>query len=266
MLNNIPFAVPFDVRVGIFRRFVANDMEARGLAPWRGGRMGTMRVTIRRMHIAQDGFDRLGDIDLRAPIAITFVDQFDQEEAGIDGGGVFKEFLTSLCKEVFDTDRGLWLANKKNELYPAPHSFAMEAHSLAWYRFIGRILGKALYDGILVDVAFAGFFLAKVSSTSSEACCVGANNLAQWLDKQSWLDDLASLDPELYQGLIFLKHYTGDPEELSLNFTMAEEGALIHLSRPETLPHCFHAIHRVWYDQLCRPDTKWKQYPRHAGE
>lgn len=36
------------------------------------------------------------------------------------------------------------------------------AHSLNWYRFIGRILGKALYNGILVDVAFAGFFLAKV--------------------------------------------------------------------------------------------------------
>ena len=78
--------------------------------------------------------------------------------AGIDGGGLFKEFFTSLCKEVFDTDRGLWLANKKNELYPAPHSYATEGecedvgrdgvdaddlgvgHSLSWYRFIGRIL------------------------------------------------------------------------------------------------------------------------------
>lgn len=39
------------------------------------------------------------------------------------------------------------------------------AHSLAWFRFVGRILGKALYEGILVDVAFAGFFLAKVGWT-----------------------------------------------------------------------------------------------------
>jgi len=75
---------------------------------------------------------------------------------------LFKEFFTSLCKEVFDTDRGLWLANKKNELYPNPHSYATESHSLNWYRFIGRILGKAMYEGILVDVAFAGFFLSKV--------------------------------------------------------------------------------------------------------
>ena len=45
---------------------------------------------------------------------------------GIDGGGVFKEFLTDLTKEVFDSDRGLWLANKKNELYPSHGSYATE--------------------------------------------------------------------------------------------------------------------------------------------
>ena len=45
---------------------------------------------------------------------------------GIDGGGVFKEFLTDLSKEVFDSDRGLWLTNKKNELYPSHGSYATE--------------------------------------------------------------------------------------------------------------------------------------------
>jgi ubiquitin-protein ligase E3 C len=166
---------------------------------------------------------------------------------GIDGGGVFKEFFTDLSKEVFDSDRGLWLANKKNELYPNHGSYAtqrkhlpnpplftepnfilLEAHSLNWYRFIGRILGKALYEGILVEVAFAGFFLAKVrfchliaSPRGCLLCCP-----YQWLGKQSFLDDLASLDPDLYQGLIFLKHYPGNPEELSLNFTIVNEGGV----------------------------------------
>ena len=54
----------------------------------------------------------------------------DVDRAGIDGGGLFKEFFTSLCKEVFDTDRGLWLANKKNELYPNPHAYATECECL----------------------------------------------------------------------------------------------------------------------------------------
>ncbi|KAF8240291.1 hypothetical protein L208DRAFT_1384782 [Tricholoma matsutake] len=79
--------------------------------------------------------------------------------------GVFKESFPSLCKKVFDTDRGLSLANVKNELYPTPHAYTTEVptrHNSNWDRFIGRILGKAMYKGILVDVAFAGFFLAKL--------------------------------------------------------------------------------------------------------
>jgi ubiquitin-protein ligase E3 C len=32
------------------------------------------------------------------------------------------------------------------------------------------------------------------------------------------------LDPDLYNGLVFLKHYAGDLEDLSLNFTVAIEG------------------------------------------
>ena len=86
----------------------------------------------------------------------------------------------SLTKEAFDTDRGLWLATTRQELYPNPHSYAKErkpttlsivttayrhgpAHQLSWYTFIGQVLGKALYDGILVDVGFASFFLGKVN-------------------------------------------------------------------------------------------------------
>lgn len=42
------------------------------------------------------------------------------------------------------------------------------------------------------------------------------------------VDDLASLDPELYHGLMILKNFTGDVEsELSLNFTVTDEGELL---------------------------------------
>ncbi|KAJ7249220.1 hypothetical protein B0H12DRAFT_701469 [Mycena haematopus] len=203
ILHNIPFSIPFSTRVQVFRSFIFTDVMAR--RPPDDQYDHRLRIIVRRENIAQDGFDRLRDVDLKGRIGITFIDKFGEEEAGIDGGGVFKEFFTSLCKEVFDTDRGLWLANKKNELYPNPHAYAIESHNLNWYRFIGRIIGKAMYEGILVDIAFAGFFLAK------------------WLGKQSFLDDLASLDPDLYNGLIFLKHYAGNPEDLSLNFTVAVE-------------------------------------------
>lgn len=54
-----------------------------------------------------------------------WIDDLDSR-AGIDGGGVFKEFLTSLAKEVFDSDRGLWLSTKQHELYPNPHAYATD--------------------------------------------------------------------------------------------------------------------------------------------
>ncbi|KZO97211.1 HECT-domain-containing protein [Calocera viscosa TUFC12733] len=204
VLNNLPFAIPFEVRVGIFRQFVRNDIQSQGLYD------GFMRrprhgVEVRRDHIAEDGYDGLNGLGpaLKGPVAITFRDQWGNIEAGIDGGGVFKEFLTSLTKEAFDVNRGLWLANAKQELYPNPHSYAREGRQLNWFRFMGRILGKALYDGILVDLAFAPFFLGK------------------WLGKRSFFDDLASLDPELYNGLVYLKHCES-PEDLSLNFTVTD--------------------------------------------
>jgi ubiquitin-protein ligase E3 C len=50
------------------------------------------------------------------------------------------------------------------------------------------------------------------------------SDFQQWLGKQSFLDDLASLDPELYRGLIYLKNYTGNPEDLSLDFSVTEDG------------------------------------------
>lgn len=46
----------------------------------------------------------------------------------------------------------------------------------------------------------------------------------KWLGRQSYLDDLSSLDEELYRGLIKLKQYDGDFDDLALTFTVTVEG------------------------------------------
>jgi ubiquitin-protein ligase E3 C len=74
VLNNIPFAIPFEIRVSIFH-FVANDMVNRGVDR-HSRRSGRTRVSVRRGSVAQDGFDKLEGADLKAPIEITFIDQF----------------------------------------------------------------------------------------------------------------------------------------------------------------------------------------------
>ncbi|KAF9300077.1 hypothetical protein BGZ74_008327 [Mortierella antarctica] len=169
--------------------------------------MAVGHARVRRGSIFEDGYQQLNHLGrkLKGRIAIEFIDQHGISEAGIDGGGVFKEFLTSLVHQAFDTNYGLFLNTSDHLLYPNPHAFASEATQLKHYEFLGRILGKALYEGILIDAAFAGFFLGK---------CLGQVN---------YLDDLPSLDPELYRGLMFLKNYEGDVEDLSLFFTVDDE-------------------------------------------
>lgn len=57
---------------------------------------------------------------------------------------------------------------------------------------------------MLVELPFAGFFLSKLLGTSADVD----------------IHHLASLDPEVYKNLLFLKSYEGDVEELGLNFTV----------------------------------------------
>ncbi|KAI6097077.1 HECT-domain-containing protein [Pisolithus sp. B1] len=202
-LSNIPFAVLLETRGHAFRSVVHTDVATRSCD--QASVLNHVEISIHRGRIAQDGYDKLSGVDLRFPIAMTFIDQFGEPEHGIDPRGVFKEFFTSSCKDLFDTASGLWLKTKTNEIYPNAHSYTSGAHTLSWYRFIGRILGKALYEGILVEVVFAGFFLAK------------------WSDKQIFLGDLAPVDPDLYHRLISLKNSTGPVEDLRLTFTVATE-------------------------------------------
>lgn len=132
LLNSLPFIIPFETRVSIFRHFIAADYARLPRTdPMREFMGGRQVLNVRRGHVAEDGFklNNLGGEGLKRRLAIQFYDQFEQLEAGIDGGGLFKEFLTDLCKEAFDVNRGLWLTNSRLELYPAPTAYAKECMS-----------------------------------------------------------------------------------------------------------------------------------------
>lgn len=201
ILFNIPFVIPFNDRVVLFRDFVEND--ARSFA-----RQDRIRVRIHRDHVFEDSMAQLNELAsrLRHQIQITFISELGYEEAGIDGGGVFKEFLSVLSRQAFDPNLGLFSFTHEQLLYPNPHSYSKQNSQLAQFEFLGRIMGKALYEGILIEASFAIFFLNK------------------WLGRNNYLDDLASLDPELYKNLMFLKNYEGNVEDLALNFTITSEG------------------------------------------
>ncbi|KAJ5893790.1 hypothetical protein N7495_005481 [Penicillium taxi] len=258
ILRNMPFFIPFETRVQIFRQFIYHDQFRRrnGLVDaddWRvsiaqatinplshrGDNLARHRAEIRREHVFEDALSQfypLGE-GLKEPIQISFIDQFGSMEAGIDGGGVTKEFLTSIIAEAFKTEESaMFVENDQHLLYPNPiaveqcnaqlRALGFDQSNPEWgtrirellrrYEFIGRIIGKCLYEGILVDVNFASFFLLKWALTG------GNRSASRESSYRASLNDLKELDASLYQGLLQLKNYDGDVEDFSLDFTVTD--------------------------------------------
>ena len=233
ILQNMPFFIPFATRVQIFRQFVVLDqVRRRGTADpdeWRFALMNSSapaainrhRAKVRRENIFDDAYAQFYDLGegLKEPIQIRFVDKFDTVEEGIDGGGVTKEFLTSITNEAFGARNGLealFIENDQHLLYPNPASIEerkvtlqqamFDEKSPDWtenirdllrrYDFLGRIIGKCLYEGILVDIHFAPFFLLKWALTGT------SGSPGKDSGYRANLNDLRDLDEGLYQGLV----------------------------------------------------------------
>ncbi|KAG8189904.1 hypothetical protein JTE90_018685 [Oedothorax gibbosus] len=164
------------------------------------------------VRIVEDGYHQLSSIppqSLKGVIRVRFINEQGLDEAGIDQDGVFKEFLEETIKKVFDPTLNLFRATSEERLFPSPTSYIHENH-LSLFEFVGKMLGKALYEGIVVDVPFASFFLSQVLGHTHSAL-------------YSSIDELPSLDPELYKSLTYIKHYKGDLRDLDLTFSIDED-------------------------------------------
>lgn len=260
LLRNLPFFIPFETRVNIFRQFVHNDQYRRrngAVDPhvWRmtvehtemgraAGRelLSRHTATIHRESVFQDAFDQfypLGE-SLKEPIYIKFLDNQGIEERGIDGGGVTKEFLTSITSQAFSPDPpGLswFVENDQHYLHPNAdlHDILVERSERMGhppqseeskeglrnlrrrYEFMGRVVGKCLYEGILIDIRFAGFFLLKWALTG------GTTSATNETAYRPTLNDMRDMDPDIYHHLVALKNWTGNVEEdFGLNFTITD--------------------------------------------
>ncbi|TYI61941.1 hypothetical protein E1A91_D10G208500v1 [Gossypium mustelinum] len=201
ILKQAPFLIPFTSRVKIFTSQLASVRQRHGAH----GVFTRNRFRIRRDHILEDAYNQMSQLseeDLRGLIRVTFVNEFGVEEAGIDGGGIFKDFMENITRAAFDVQYGLFKETADHLLYPNPGSGMIHEQHLQFFHFLGTLLAKAMFEGILVDIPFATFLLSKLKQ------------------KYNYLNDLPSLDPELYRHLIFLKHYKGDISELELYFVI----------------------------------------------
>ncbi|KAI9917016.1 hypothetical protein PsorP6_017032 [Peronosclerospora sorghi] len=206
LIHSMPYLVPFADRVRLFQRLIQADKDFH-----QNEHCSVYRIRIRRDAILADGLKKLNTIgtNLKKRINVVFVNAAGREEVGIDAGGLFKEFWVDLSTLAFDLDFGLFLTTHDHLLYPNPNSasshFQRASDHLTMFQFLGRILGKALYEGIVVQPKFAHFFLSKLLHSFNQ------------------LNELPSFDPEIYKNLMFLKSYDGDIEELCLTHTVVHD-------------------------------------------
>ncbi|XP_047364383.1 ubiquitin-protein ligase E3C [Vespa velutina] len=210
LLREMPFVIPFNDRVVVFQSLIYHDKKEQQGEFTHFAQKPSIQITVRRNYLYEDAFEKLSpenEPELRLKMRVQFVNTAGLEESGVDGGGLFREFLSELLKTSFDPNRGFFKHTKDNMLYPNPTVHLLMDDFPKHYYFIGRILGKALYENLLVELPFAEFFLSKIVGLQSD---VDAHHLA-------------SLDPIMYTNLLSLKSYKGDVTDLELDFTVLSD-------------------------------------------
>jgi len=234
--------VPFLERVRVFQSIIeaerATIVDRESMSGVFFGGMSRERfVTVQRGRVLEDAYAVIGQrksgVDVKKRIRISFVNEFGEQEAGIDGGGVFKEFLESVVRESVAADKGLFLSTTDNKLYPAPTA-SLTREQLNLIEFVGMMIGKALWEGILLELPLASFFLKKIRGAPTG------------------VDDLPSLDPEMAKNLSYLARNPDSVADMGLTFAVStdERGNDVELvpggSRiPVTADNVAHFIHRV---------------------
>ena len=146
-LLRIPSMLDFDNK----RRYFAAELRRR-FRP-RGTR-GTWHMHLRRADIIEGMFHHMmrtsPDTFRRAKMHVEF-----EGEEGVDAGGVTRDFFSHASKQLFNPDYALFshADADRTTLQPNRHSFINPNH-LSYFELVGRFVGKALFEGVLLDAYF----------------------------------------------------------------------------------------------------------------
>jgi ubiquitin-protein ligase E3 C len=178
-------------------------------APLEGGPQPT-RIVIRRSRVLEDALAALIPSGtplpaLRSRLSVSFVDLHGNTEVGIDMGGLTKELLESVVAAAFDPNRGLFAVTQSGgECYPHPTACS-QPYGPELLTLAGAVIGRAMFDGVLLHAPLAPFFVARLQG------------------RLPTLDDLATLDQEVWRSLVAIKRFQGDAEDLQLDFTVESD-------------------------------------------
>ncbi|KAL8903501.1 MAG: hypothetical protein Q9207_003886 [Kuettlingeria erythrocarpa] len=153
-----------------------------------------------------------GEQDIKKGLRIAF-----QGEEGVDAGGLRKEWFLLLVREVFDPEYGLFVYDDESHYcYFSPSSFETSDQ----FFLIGVVLGLAIYNSTILDVALPPFLFRKL--LASAPAYTGPSTTLSRPSAVLALGDLGELRPSLAAGLQQLLDYDGDVEDTFCRDFVAE--------------------------------------------
>ena len=200
LVEEIPHVIPFEHRLRIFASTLAEDhlRHRQTMFSFRSQWNDHLR-RVRRDHLFEDGLEVIEQAG-RDLVRIEFVSKDGTLESGIDGGGLFKEFMqqwTLAAMNPSDELSSIFRQLQNGRLSPGKTSGSEKL-----YRACGKAVGKALYEMVLLETHFGESFLSRV------------------LGKPFSLEHLGELDETLFQNLKFVTECE-NVEDLSLTFSVS---------------------------------------------
>lgn len=147
---------------------------------------GMLQLNVRRQYVFEDSYHQLqgrtGEEIKNGKLAVRFYD-----EEGMDAGGVTREWFSVLARQMFDPNYALFITSAADKLtYQPNRDSAVNPDHLSFFKFVGRVIGKAIYDGRLLDAYFTRSFYKHI--------------LGRTVDYR----DVEALDPEYYKSLVWI--------------------------------------------------------------
>ena len=180
LLVKNPKVLEFDNKRNYFtRRVHSRGAEPRHPHP-------PLQLSVRRDQVFLDSFKSLyfktADELKHGKLNVRFIG-----EEGVDAGGVTREWFQVLARGMFNPNYALFIpvAADSNTFHPNRLSGVNSEH-LMFFKFIGRIIGKALYEGRVLDCHF---------SRAVYKCILGRNVS---------IKDMETLDLDYYKSLLWM--------------------------------------------------------------
>lgn len=201
MMLKAPRLIDFDNKRAYFRSRIRQQHDQHLSGP--------LRISVRRAYVLEDSYNQLRmrpNQDLKGRLNVQF-----QGEEGIDAGGLTREWYQLLSRVIFDKGALLFTTVGNNATFqPNPNSVFQTEH-LSYFKFVGRVVAKALFDGQLLDVYFTRSFYKHI------------------LGVKVTYHDIEAVDPDYYKNLKWmLENDVSDIPDLTFSMDADEEKHILY--------------------------------------